>query len=270
MDETIWWSEAKRLYKLDDDELRALPHEQLSSRRHGIKRRVRVADVQEYVARRPPRQRPPRKQPKCGCCGKPKVVGHAAACEHTRRSCTRCTRASREERAERSRHLNFALKRLGLERRLDSSLCTDFVNGETSMTAARVADIAARFHYLYGGFCKEFEPAWQERVSDIEQFVQEIKSDEGRYYTGIYTDAIREVCGNGVYTFGQAKMDLAESWGLFPRMWPWIAAMTIQRRWRFAIASPYTLIGRRRLEREYSMVARGPVAKEKSLCPIHV
>lgn len=244
---TIWWSEAKRVYKLADAELRALPHERLSSRRHGVKRRLRVADVEEYVARRPARER---KRPTCGCCGQPRVAGHAAVCQHTKRSCKRCSEAREAERAERSRHLCFALKRLGLERRADSSLCSDFEAGRTRMSAPVVAEVCARFRYFYGGFSEEFEAAWKGRVEEIERCVQEIKRDEGRYYTGIYADAIREVCGNGIYTFGEAKEDLAGDFPA-PRVWPWIAARTIQRRWRAALASPYTLVGRRRLEREY-------------------
>jgi hypothetical protein len=146
-------------------------------------------------------------------------------------------RQLQSEAAVRERELVRALAAVGLNRRRDSSLCDAFVAGrERARTAADVAVVMARFHYLYGGFCEPFSRVVRETIADIEETVLrlagESTDDEGMdegdgdhptgFYPGIYADACQEVLGeHGIHNIAAAKRHIAESWTM-PESWPWM------------------------------------------------
>eukprot|EP00873_Tetraselmis_striata_P026900 jgi/Tetstr1/447164/TSEL_034601.t1 len=212
-------------------------------------------------------------------------VERGAGCvapEGMRRSCAELTRAVKRERLRRRAReveLAHALRAKGLHRRRDSRLCAAFLNGTVSKTAFEVAEVMARFRFLYGGF----SPAFNETLSnyvivdalsdDDDELGSELEFGDGdgdAHGDGdADADAEAEADGRREYVdeegarflafpvtqteFVAARRREAESWSRFPAVWPWLEhkVVRVQRWWRETAANPYTRAGRNRMLREF-------------------
>ena len=105
-----------------------------------------------------------------------------------------------ESHAVRARALDAALTVLGLDRRADSALCGAFDAGEPIQgftTAARIARELALMCWLH---------TYTDYDTVLEEEVQSLREDAGRYYSGIYADA----------------RDYAKDRFTPPAAWPWL------------------------------------------------
>lgn len=161
-------------------------------------------------------------------------------------------RLSETDQAFREKVLKFALRYAKLDDPCyaESVEAKDYTQrGEGDLF--RIVERAAKTEYLYAGHCQNFVRVWDDLQNEIEIASEALRAHFGRFTPQIPPLAIRVVVGHGVDTMQGAKQRLAETWTLFPKVWPWQACVLIQRRWRAVIYSPYTSVGAKRLRRAY-------------------
>ena len=177
--------------------------------------------------------------------------------EEMKRACRELTRCAKlEDLRARAREveLNAALKVLGLTRREDSTLCDAFVRGTAGKTAPEVAQVMAKFRYLYSGACAEFNQAMQCYVISPSGFADEFYSDSE--YDSDEDDMPMVVTR---WEFNQIRRETAAKWTDLPILWPWLThqVVKVQRWWRAITANPYTKVGQKRLKREFDALTSG-------------
>lgn len=185
----------------------------------------------------------------------------AGSLEEVRRACVDLTRVVKQEplrRRAREVELAHALRAKGLHRRKDSTLCTAFVNGTSSKTAYEVAEVMARFRYLYKGHSPEFNEKLANFVI-VDFFSDDDDDEDDAYGRREYVDENGELVMAFPVTqsqFVEERRRLAEAWTRFPAVWPWLEhkVVRIQRWWRKMASDPYTRAGKNRLLREFDLL----------------
>lgn len=150
----------------------------------------------------------------------------------TRRTKKIASRAKRRQSTHdrfqtRTAELDSALGELGLERRLDSTLCDDFLSGRTTLTAPEVAEVMAKMTF-YHEHCPEFQRDVEDAEAEVEAEVERIAAQERSYnfdgsgysgfFPGIRACATKEVLGR---PFSEFKEDCMARYPL-PATWPWL------------------------------------------------
>lgn len=105
-----------------------------------------------------------------------------------------------ERKEARKRLLGEELRKLGVERRGDSSLCRLYEQGRAGMEAEEVAKKMAHVKWLH-------EWVWEKYSSAVEREVSETAEEEG-FFSGIYSSATRTV---------QQREEFRP-----PEKWPWL------------------------------------------------
>lgn len=199
-----------------------------------------------------------------------------AEMERACRELTRCAKVEQARIRAREVELNGALKELGLGRRKDSTLCDAFVRGTSGKTAREVAQVMAKFRYLYSGQCAEFNkvmeryvirdyrPRRSSRYESYYEYDSECYdsdySDSEDGMTMVDENVMHDVQFVSKRVYNEFRRDFAADWTDLPAVWPWLTyhVVRMQRRWRAILASPYTAAGKRRLRREFDALASAP------------